>query len=110
MLFHAVFHNLSLIILGFTLVILIRHVLHAMSTRLVLRSIPGPKPSSLLWGEEWELYHTVPGSLYLDWHKRFGKLVAFTGAFGVSIFYLFDLSVDCPCPSIKLSLSRTHAP
>lgn len=84
--FHTVFHKLFLIILGFTFVILSRHVLHTMSTRLIFRGIPGPKSSSFLWGEEWELYHRVPGSLYLDWHKRFGKLVAFTGAFGVSIF------------------------
>lgn len=86
MLLHAIFHNLSLVIVGFTFVVLTRHVLHTMSTRLILRGIPGPKPSSFLWGEEWELYHSVPGSLYLDWHKRFGKLVAFSGAFGVSIF------------------------
>ena len=95
--FHTVIHKLSLVILGFTLVILARHVLHTISTRLIFRSIPGPKSSSLLWGEEWELYHRVPGSLYLDWHKRFGKLVAFTGAFGVSISQFFDLIViDCP--------------
>ncbi|KAF8807688.1 cytochrome P450 [Phlegmacium glaucopus] len=88
--FHAVLHNLFLIILGFTFVVLIRHVLHTISTRLILRSIPGPKPSSFLWGEEWELYHRVPGSLYLDWHKRFGKLVAFTGAFGHQVLSITD--------------------
>lgn len=81
-----------------------------MSTRLIFRSIPGPEPSSLLWGEEWELYHGVPGSLYLDWHKRFGRLVAFSGAFGVSIFYFFDLPIDCPWPSIKFFLSQTYGP
>lgn len=110
MLLHAIFHKLSLIILGFTLVVLVRHILYTMSTRLILRGIPGPKPSSFLWGEEWELYHRVPGSLYMDWHKRFGKLVAFTGAFGVNIFYFLSLPVHCPWSSIRLFPSPTHAP
>jgi len=81
----SILHNLALIILGFNLFILARYVLHSVSMRRSFRHIPGPKAPSLLWGEEWELYHGSPGALYIDWHGRFGKLVKFTGAFGVRL-------------------------
>ena len=56
---------------------------------LLLRRIPGPPVSSYLWGEEWELYHSAPGSLYTSWHKRYGSVVRFSGAFGVAVFGYF---------------------
>jgi hypothetical protein len=54
-------------------------------THLLLKRIPGPPVSSYLWGEEWELYHSAPGSLYTSWHKRYGSVVRFSGAFGVAL-------------------------
>ncbi|KAF8167803.1 cytochrome P450 [Crassisporium funariophilum] len=83
-------YKLLLLTLGFIVVVLSRHVIHAMSTRLTLRKIPGPKTSSYLWGQEWELYNGIPGSLYLCWHKRYGKLVTFTGAFGHQVLSITD--------------------
>jgi hypothetical protein len=79
----SILYNLALIALGFNLFILARYVLYSVSMSRSFRHIPGPKAPSLLWGEEWDLYHSSPGALYIDWHDRFGKLVKFTGAFGV---------------------------
>lgn len=50
---------------------------------LVLWDVPGPEPHSWLWGEEQVLYHDLPGAHYVDWHRKFGKVVRFSGAFGV---------------------------
>ncbi|KAJ7480191.1 cytochrome P450 [Mycena galericulata] len=44
-----------------------------LSARVSLRHVPGPSPTSFLWGEEWNLYHNPPGSHYLEWHQQFGK-------------------------------------
>jgi hypothetical protein len=63
---------------------IIRLLYHQVSVRFALRHVHGPKPSSIIWGEEWKLYHNEPGSLYVDWHREFGKVVRFSGAFGVS--------------------------
>jgi len=79
----ALFYNITLLLLGFNVVVVARHILHAFLVRRTFNHVPGPIPPSLLWGEEWDLYHSLPGSLYFNWHKRFGKVVAFTGAFGV---------------------------
>jgi hypothetical protein len=73
-----------LIVLVFILVSLTRFAIRCVSARIHLWHVPGPRSSSILWGEEWLLYHTSPGSLYVGWHKQFGKVVKFTGAFGVS--------------------------
>lgn len=72
------------ILVGFLLVSVTRFLVHTFAIRLSLRHIPGPAPSSYLWGEEWALYYGTPGAPYVDWHKRFGKIVKFSGAFGVS--------------------------
>lgn len=65
---------------------LILHFIYRQTlVRYALRHVPGPKASSLIWGDEWELYHNAPGALYVDMHKHFGKVVKFTGAFGVSL-------------------------
>jgi hypothetical protein len=68
---------------GFILVSFTRLAFHSIRQRIALRHIPGPVLSSLLWGEEWILYHRAPGLPYATWHKKFGKVVRFTGAFGV---------------------------
>ncbi|PFH54737.1 hypothetical protein AMATHDRAFT_134704 [Amanita thiersii Skay4041] len=60
--------------------------------RFVLRHVPGPPPPSLLWGEEWHLYTSHPGSLYSSWHKNYGKVVRFSGVFGHQILSIIDPS------------------
>lgn len=82
---HLLIHKLSLIVAGFTVVILIHYAIQTISARRTFCYVPGPRTSSFLWGEEWELYHRTPGVTYVDWHNRFGKLVTFTGAFGVCV-------------------------
>ena len=84
MLLHIVY-KLSLIFAGFSLALLTRYILHCVAIRRAFRHLPGPPPSSLVWGEEWKLYTRIPGSLYTDWHGRFGNLLVFTGAFGVLV-------------------------
>jgi hypothetical protein len=69
---------------GILLISFTRFVVHAIFERVILRNIPGPAPSSFLWGEEWDLYYGAPGLPYAIWHKKFGKVVRFSGAFGVS--------------------------
>lgn len=66
-------------------VFILRFIYRQSVVRYTLRHVPGPKPSSLIWGEEWKLYHDAPGALYVNIHKKFGKVVKFTGAFGVSL-------------------------
>ncbi|CAA7259962.1 unnamed protein product [Cyclocybe aegerita] len=88
--FLSFIYKLSLIAAGFYIVILTRFVVHYFSVRRTFRHVPGPPRSSLLWGEEWELYHGRPGARYVEWHKNFGKLVAFTGAFGHQIISITD--------------------
>lgn len=69
---------------GFLLVCLVRIAVHTIRERIALLNIPGPAPSTFLWGEEWALYRDIPGLPYATWHKEFGKVVRFTGAFGAS--------------------------
>ncbi|KAF9478020.1 cytochrome P450 [Pholiota conissans] len=83
-------YKLCLVLLGFNIVFLTRYLVHSHSMRRAFRHVPGPPPSSHLWGEEWELYHGPPGKAYVDWHKRFGKLVKFTGSFGHQVISITD--------------------
>ncbi|KAG7090808.1 hypothetical protein E1B28_009892 [Marasmius oreades] len=69
---------------------LTRSLLHYFSVKRSLRSIPGPNPSSILWGEEWALYHTAPGSQYVKWHREYGKIVKFRGALGHQALSIID--------------------
>jgi hypothetical protein len=62
-----------------------RFICRIVSAWIALRHVRGPNPSSIIWGEEWKLYSNEPGSLYADWHKEFGMVVKFSGAFGVCI-------------------------
>lgn len=82
--FNFVHYALELVS-AFICVYLIRAIYRQVFVRIALRHVPGPNRSDFIWGEEWRLYHTEPGSLYVDWHKEFGQVVKFTGAFGVSI-------------------------
>ena len=80
--------NAFLLALAFLLVDLTRLAYQSINSRRILRHVPGPPPSSFLWGEEWRLYNSIPGSLYATWHNQFGKVVKFRGAFGVRRFFL----------------------
>ncbi|KAJ7785829.1 cytochrome P450 [Mycena metata] len=77
---------------GFALAtfVVTKFVIRVISARLCLRHIPGPTSTSLLWGEEWNLYHDAPGSHYLEWHQQFGKVVKFRGACGHQILSITD--------------------
>ncbi|KAF4623842.1 hypothetical protein D9613_002072 [Agrocybe pediades] len=79
-----------LVALGFNLVILLRYALHSLSTQRAFKHVPGPSSSSMVWGEEWKLYHGTPGAPYIEWHRQFGKLVKFTGAFGHQVLSITD--------------------
>ena len=79
----SLLYKLALVSLGFNLVLLTRFLLRSLYVKRSFRQVPGPPSSSLLWGEEWELYNGAPGEPYVQWHNRFGKLVKFRGAFGV---------------------------
>ncbi|KAJ4485545.1 cytochrome P450 [Lentinula aciculospora] len=65
-------------------------VRHLVATHILLRHIPGPRPSSLIWGEEWLLYYSTPGIHYVRWHKKYGKVLRFTGAFGHQVLSITD--------------------
>ncbi|KAF8922183.1 cytochrome P450, partial [Mucidula mucida] len=69
---------------------LARAVAHWIAVRNTLKNVPGPRSPSWLWGHEWLLYHSPPGSHYVDWHKRFGKVVKFAGAFGHQVLSITD--------------------
>ncbi|KAN0100804.1 Cytochrome P450 [Tylopilus felleus] len=77
-----------LLVLG--IVSLVRFICIRVSAVLVLWHVPGPKPRSWLWGQEQILYHDAPGIHYVDWHRKFGKVVRFYGAFGHQILSITD--------------------
>jgi hypothetical protein len=79
---------------AFICVYILRLFYRQVSVRFALRHVRGPKPSSIIWGEEWKLYHSEPGSPYTNWHKEFGKVVKFSGAFGVRISSLLWSNPD----------------
>ncbi|KAG9314552.1 cytochrome P450 [Chiua virens] len=72
------------------LVCLLRYIHLRISTLLLLRHVSGPTPHSWLWGEEQVLYHDPPGTHYMDWHRKFGKVVRFSGAFGHPMLSITD--------------------
>ncbi|KAJ7169429.1 cytochrome P450 [Mycena filopes] len=74
----------------FTAFLVVKFLTRFVSARLCLRHIPGPRSNSLLWGEEWNLYHDAPGSHYLEWHQQFGKVVKFRGACGHQMLSITD--------------------
>lgn len=68
---------------AYALFLVSRFLIRIVHVRFALRHVPGPRNSSLIWGEEWKLFRSDPGQLYFDWHKA-GKVVKYSGAFGVS--------------------------
>ncbi|KAJ7022072.1 cytochrome P450 [Mycena alexandri] len=82
--------NAALTGFALTTFVFTRFVIRVISARLCLRHIPGPTSTSLLWGEEWNLYHDAPGSHYIEWHQQFGKIVKFRGACGHQILSITD--------------------
>ncbi|KAF9269922.1 cytochrome P450 [Marasmius fiardii PR-910] len=67
-------HPLLLLAGVFTVGSIARLLFHNFSVKRSLRVIPGPKSSSLLWGEERVLYHSEPGSQYTEWHREYGTV------------------------------------
>ncbi|KAJ6604181.1 cytochrome P450 [Mycena vulgaris] len=86
----SLFLNAALATLAFLLFVVGKFLVHLISARLALRHVPGPTSTSLLWGEEWNLYHDAPGSHYLEWHRQFGKVVKFRGACGHQLLSITD--------------------
>nr|GAT43643.1 cytochrome P450 [Mycena chlorophos] len=72
------------------LLLLARSLYHLASSRLRLRHVPGPSASSLIWGEEWNLYRNAPGSSYIPWTKTYGNVVKINGAFRHPILCITD--------------------
>lgn len=83
------FCNLSLLVASFVALVVARFLTHIISNRVALRHVPGPISPSKLWGQEWVLYNSIPGLLYLQWHIRYGKIVKFSGALGVRHYFLY---------------------
>jgi hypothetical protein len=79
------FNVFPLFLSGVVLVLFVRFVYNLVLSRHLLGRLPGPKAPSLLWGEEWKLYSSIPGQPYACWHKRYGAVVKFRGAFGVCL-------------------------
>jgi hypothetical protein len=73
---------------GVALVLFARFLYNLVISRRLLSRLPGPKAPSLLWGEEWKLYSSIPGQPYACWHKQYGSVVKFRGAFGVCVLFI----------------------
>ncbi|KAG6381374.1 hypothetical protein JVT61DRAFT_5788 [Boletus reticuloceps] len=78
------------LLLALGLVCLLRFIYLRISALFALWHVPGPKPHSWLWGEEQILYHDSPGSHHVEWHRRFGQVVRFSGAFGHQLLSITD--------------------
>lgn len=92
---------------GVALVFFVHFVYYLVLSRRLLDRLPGPKAPSLLWGEEWKLYSSTPGQPYARWHKRYGTIVKFRGAFGVCVLSIPTVDAMLISPSIKSSRSQT---
>jgi hypothetical protein len=103
-------YKLSLFLFGFNLFLFTRCAFHAISVGNSLRHLPGPEASSFLFGEEWELYRTTPGSRYVEWHSTFGKVVKFNGVFGVGTAPYKTTPHLSSFTSIKSCLSQIPKP
>ncbi|KAE9409329.1 cytochrome P450 [Gymnopus androsaceus JB14] len=82
--------NPALILGAVAACFLARFITHFLSTHRALRHVPGPRPSSLIWGDEWLLYHSTPGIHYVRWHRQYGKVLRFTSAFGHQVLSITD--------------------
>lgn len=47
-----------------------------------LRNIPGPRPTSFLWGNVQRILDEEPGVAHLEWTDKYGGVVKYRGAFG----------------------------
>ena len=74
----------ALLLLVCAAVAIVQWFIHVARVTRALNHVPGPRPTSILWGEEWLLYSSTPGVPYSSWHEHYGKVVRFRGAFGVS--------------------------
>ncbi|KII94437.1 hypothetical protein PLICRDRAFT_50407 [Plicaturopsis crispa FD-325 SS-3] len=74
---------------AYALFLVSRFLIRIVHVRFALRHVPGPRNSSLIWGEEWKLFRSDPGQLYFDWHKA-GKVVKYSGAFGSQVLSIID--------------------
>lgn len=110
---------------GFTLVYTFRFLYTAISRWRLIRSrseklpigapviqlcdVPGPRPPSLLWGSEWEMYNAEPGQKYLEWYARFGRVFKFKGVLGVSsaLYPQSSAFLICTYPRLLSSLWLT---
>ncbi|KAJ6626885.1 cytochrome P450 [Mycena sp. CBHHK59/15] len=82
--------NAALIASALIFLASVKFIVHLISACIFLRQVPGPISTSLLWGEEWNLYHSAPGSHYFQWHQQFGKVVKFRGACGHQVLSITD--------------------
>lgn len=81
-------HNLYLRVtldlwLAFFIVWILRTIVRTWRFRSALSHIPGPKPTSWIWGNDWDVYVAAPGQLFKEWADRYGGAVRSHGAFGV---------------------------
>ncbi|KAF5356064.1 hypothetical protein D9756_004016 [Leucocoprinus leucothites] len=83
-------YKLCLFSCGIVLTIFIRFVHDLVISRLLLSPIPGPKSTSFIWGEEWKLYTRPPGQPYMEWHRQYGPVTKFRGAFGRQVVSITD--------------------
>ncbi|EJD46995.1 cytochrome P450 [Auricularia subglabra TFB-10046 SS5] len=91
--FHV--HNLASrvafdLVFAFVAVWLLRTVYRLTRFRTALSHIPGPEPTSLLWGNDWDVYVSAPGKLFKDWARIYGGAVRSHGAFGAQMVSFTD--------------------
>jgi hypothetical protein len=48
----------------------------------ILRDIPGPNPTSFLFGNVQRILDEQPGIAHLEWTAKYGGVVKYRGAFG----------------------------
>ncbi|KZV79535.1 cytochrome P450 [Exidia glandulosa HHB12029] len=88
-------HNLYLrvavdFVLAFVAVWALRTIIRVWRFRSALAHIPGPKPTSWLWGNDWDVYVTAPGKLFKEWAAQYGGAVRSHGAFGAQMVSFTD--------------------
>jgi hypothetical protein len=87
----AAFTLLAQVSLSVFVVIFARYALHTYRTRRAMKNIPGPPSASLIWGQSKELYFSTPGSHWSRWHSKYGRVLKFDAAFGVSLTFSPEL-------------------
>ncbi|KIY45233.1 cytochrome P450 [Fistulina hepatica ATCC 64428] len=93
-------HIFALSLLLFISLRVLKYVAHCLTVHFTLRSIPRIPASSLLWGEEWNIYNSAPGAPQLAWHRRLGhvhQIVSITDPRAVT-FIISERIYDFPKP------------